>query len=108
MGQTITVNVDTNTKFFAPGVSDPSFANICVGAKVGAKGDVTDSTVAATVAFVLPKFNGSQFDGTKNCKHGGGIDFKGGHGQPSNGPDLSHKGTFTGVPAQARFRSLRP
>ena len=49
---TFTVNVDGTTKFFAPGVTDPSFANICVGAKVGATGDVTDMTVAATMAFV--------------------------------------------------------
>ena len=44
---------------------DPSFANICVGAKVGAKGDVTDTTVAATVAFVLPE-NGWKHDGKKH------------------------------------------
>ena len=55
--ETFTVNVDSSTQFFAPGQSDASFADICVGAKVGAKGDVTDTTVAATSAFVLPKFD---------------------------------------------------
>ena len=57
-GTTFTVNVDGTTKFFAPGVTDPSFANICVGAMVGAKGDVTDTTVAATMVFVLPAHDG--------------------------------------------------
>ena len=52
-GETLTVNVDANTKFF--GDSDPSFADVCVGGKVGAKGDVTDTTVAATDVFALPE-----------------------------------------------------
>jgi len=55
--QTFTVNVDPSTQFFAPGTSDASFADICVGGKVGVKGGVTDTTVAATSAFVLPKFD---------------------------------------------------
>ena len=60
---TFTVNVDGTTKFFAPGVTSPSFANICVGAKVGATGDVTGMTVAATMAFVLPAHDGDHHKG---------------------------------------------
>ena len=70
-GTTFTVTVDSMTKFFAPGVTDPSFADICVGAKVGAKGDTTGTTVAATMAFVLPQ-------------HGSDMHGDGGNSEPSS------------------------
>ena len=42
-GTTFTVNVTGTTMFEVPGVTDPTFANVCVGEKVGAKGALTDA-----------------------------------------------------------------
>jgi len=52
--KTFTVNVDTSTPFVDPTVTTPSFANVCVGALVHAKGTVVDTTVTATNVFVVP------------------------------------------------------
>jgi hypothetical protein len=103
---TFTVNVDSTTKFFAPGVTDPSFANICVGTMAGAKGDVTGTNVAATVAFVLPAHKGvhhngdhhkgDKFAGVKHHrKHREGNGPSGKGADPSKGvqpTDFQHKG----------------
>ena len=53
-GKTFTVNVDPTTPFLEAGVTDPTFANVCVGGFVLAKGTVTDTTVAATQVFIAP------------------------------------------------------
>ena len=50
---------------------------MCVGAKVGAKGDITDTTVAATAVFVLPKHDGKdegKDEGKDDGDHGSGHD----------------------------------
>ena len=57
-GTTFTVNVTSTTMFKVPGVTGPTFANVCVGDKAGAKGDVTGTTVAATDVFVFPAGSG--------------------------------------------------
>jgi hypothetical protein len=87
-GTTFTVNVDTTTQFFAPGVTAPSFADICVGAKVGAKGDVTGTTIAATMTFVLPA-HVDHSTGTHDGQKHDGMQHKG-SGQFSKGSDPSH------------------
>jgi hypothetical protein len=51
---TDTVNVSTTTTFEEHGVTTPTFANVCVGDKVGAFGIVSSGTVAATAVFVTP------------------------------------------------------
>jgi hypothetical protein len=65
-GNTFTVNVSPNTTFGhghghddvqAPAPAQ-SFADVCVGKKVGAKGAVTDTTVAADMVFVRGDHNG--------------------------------------------------
>jgi hypothetical protein len=93
-GMTFTVNVDTSTAFSARGVTDPSFADICVGAKVGAKGDVTGMTIAATSAFVLPANDGNhgRHDHHQGDKPDGANPddvHHGDHSQFSNGSDPS-------------------
>jgi hypothetical protein len=51
-GHTITVDVASDTKFFGEEHNGAvSFADICVGQKAGARGDATDSTVAAAMVF---------------------------------------------------------
>jgi hypothetical protein len=77
-GATITVNVDGSTKFFTPGVSDASFANVCVGAKVGASGDTSGSSLTATSVFVLPAHMGDHHDGDHG-KGAGHFPFGFGH-----------------------------
>ena len=53
-GTTFTVTVDGSTKFRMPGVTDPTFANVCVGAMAGVEGDVTGTAVTAAGVFVFP------------------------------------------------------
>ena len=82
-GTTFTVNVTSTTMFEVHGVTDPSFANVCVGDKVGAKGDLTGTTVAATDVFVFPAgSDGDHHDGHKSHDHGGRHD---GNSQASAG-----------------------
>ena len=50
--KTFTVDVGTTTKFGGHGVSSPTFANVCVGGKVGAFGLISSGTVTATAVFV--------------------------------------------------------
>jgi len=87
-GTTFTVDVTGTTMFEVPGVTDPTFANVCVGEKVGAKGALTDTTVAATDVFVL----GS--DGGHHGHHGHGDDgdHHGGSGQPAPQFSSGHRG----------------
>ncbi|MGD0380033.1 MAG: hypothetical protein ABSC30_08615 [Acidimicrobiales bacterium] len=49
---TFTVDVSTTTTFSEHGVSTPTFANVCVGEKVGAVGMISSGTVSATSVFV--------------------------------------------------------
>jgi hypothetical protein len=52
---TTTVNVDaTMTTFIEPGMSAPTFAEVCVGKLVGALGSVSSGSVSATRVFVAP------------------------------------------------------
>src|SRR5437016_3193931 len=53
-GKTFTVNVSPTTTFVGhhDGSDGASFADVCVGNKVGAKGDVTDTTVASAMVIV--------------------------------------------------------
>ena len=53
-GNTFTVNVSPTTTFVGhhDGSDGASFADVCVGNKVGAKGDVTDTTVASATVIV--------------------------------------------------------
>jgi non-canonical (house-cleaning) NTP pyrophosphatase len=51
-GATDTVNVSTTTTFEEHGVTTPTFANVCVGDKVGAFGMISSGTVTATGVFV--------------------------------------------------------
>ena len=53
-GTTFIVNVDPTTTFADEGVATPSFANVCVGVDVIAKGTFADTTVTATKVRVLP------------------------------------------------------
>lgn len=51
-GNPITVDVAPDTKFFGEAQNGtPSFADVCVGQKVGARGDATGSTVTAAMVF---------------------------------------------------------
>jgi hypothetical protein len=75
-GRTFTVNVTASTAFVAKGVTGPSFANVCVGAQVGAAGAVTGTTVAATMVFALPDHTGKD-DGRGHTKPGSGAFGKG-------------------------------
>ena len=52
---TFTVQVNALTTYVDPGVSTPSFANVFVGGLVGALGNVSGSTVAATKVFIAPQ-----------------------------------------------------
>ena len=54
VGPTLTVNVSPTTTFVGhhDGSDGASFADVCVGNKVGAKGDVTDTTVASATVIV--------------------------------------------------------
>ncbi len=49
-----TVDVATTTPFVEPGVTTPSFADVCVGGVVGATGTESSDTVTATKIFVAP------------------------------------------------------
>jgi hypothetical protein len=51
---TDTVDVATTTTFSEHGVTSPSFADVCVGGKVGAIGTISSNTVTATAVFVSP------------------------------------------------------
>ena len=51
---TDTVDVSTTTTFFEHGVTTSTFANVCVGDKVGAFGMVSAGTVTATSVFITP------------------------------------------------------
>ena len=60
-GNTFTVNVDSTTKFVGhhdDNTNGASFADVCVGQKIGAKGDVTDTTVAADMVIVRAEKTG--------------------------------------------------
>ena len=88
-GTIFTVNVTTTTNFKVPGVTDPTFANVCVGGKVAAKGDTTDTTVAATDVFVLPAHTDGDHEGDKH--HGDHHGF--GRGGPKGDREVSkHSG----------------
>ena len=105
-GATITVNVDTSTKFRSFGINAASFVNVCVGAKVGVEGDVSGATVAAANVFVLPAHQPSGHDGNgfhkgehhfpkgfgpeSNNAHG--TDHKGGNDHHGSGPSGTHEG----------------
>ncbi|HVA02675.1 MAG TPA: hypothetical protein VMU64_02925 [Acidimicrobiales bacterium] len=52
--KTFTVDVGSTTKFAGHGVTSATFANVCVGAKVGAFGLISSGTVTATAVFVSP------------------------------------------------------
>ena len=65
-------------------VADPSFANVCVGSKVGASGDVTDTTITATKLFVLPAHM-DQHDGEHHDAEGGDGGSGSGEHHASNG-----------------------
>ncbi len=54
-GTTVTVDVSTTTTFSGPGVSAPTFANVCVGERVSAVGIITSGTMAATNVFITPQ-----------------------------------------------------
>jgi hypothetical protein len=49
-----TVDVTPSTTFIEPGVSTPSFANLCVGDVVGAVGSVSNDIVTASKVYVFP------------------------------------------------------
>ena len=89
-GDTITVNVASTTKYFDPGVSSPTFANVCVGEVVGVGGTVNGTTVTADKVFVAPPKapggGGPGSDGGKHHDRGGGLG--GGFG----GPGFGHRG----------------
>jgi len=51
---TDTVDVTASTSFVEPGVAGATFANVCVGDYVGAAGNVSNGTVAATKVFIAP------------------------------------------------------
>ena len=51
---TVTVNVDTNTAFVDPGVTKPTFGNVCVGEIVAAVGTNTNNVVTATKVYIAP------------------------------------------------------
>jgi hypothetical protein len=51
---TFTVDVSTTTTFSEHGVNAPTFANVCVGEKLGAFGLISSGTVSATSVFVVP------------------------------------------------------
>ena len=53
-GASSTVDVSTTTTFSEHGVSAPTFANVCVGERVGALGIITTGTMAATSVFIIP------------------------------------------------------
>ena len=53
-GTTDTVGVSPTTTFSEHGVTAPSFANVCVGEKVGAVGTISSATVTATGVFMTP------------------------------------------------------
>lgn len=89
-GTTFTVNVtSTTTAFKVPGIADPTFANVCVGTQVGAKGSVTDTTVAATDVFVFPPHSDHESD------HGHHGDGHRGDGDAAshNGPNAAKLST---------------
>jgi hypothetical protein len=50
-----TVDVATSTAFVDPVATSPSFANVCVGALVGAIGTVSNDVVTAAKVFVVPR-----------------------------------------------------
>ena len=52
--KTITVDVTSTTTFAEPGVASPTFADVCVGERVGASGIITSGTMAATSVFITP------------------------------------------------------
>ena len=52
---TYSVDVTSSTTYMEPGVSAPTFANVCVGELVGAIGGVSGTTVAATKVFIAPQ-----------------------------------------------------
>jgi hypothetical protein len=77
-GNTWTVNVTADTTFFGKhhwSNNDSSFADVCVGKKAGARGAVTDSTVAADSVFVLDEHNGDHHDCNGRHGHGDGAKF---------------------------------
>ena len=47
------MGVSPTTTFSEHGVTTPSFANVCVGEKVGAVGTISSATVTATAVFVI-------------------------------------------------------
>ena len=51
---TTTVNVSASTTFVEPGVSSPTFANVCVGSLVGALGSVSGGMLTPTSVFIAP------------------------------------------------------
>ena len=93
---TFTVNVDPSTKFFVFGVTGPTFANVCVGEKVAAKGALTGTTVAATTAFVFPDHK-VRHDGDRKGDHDGdhGSSGKGDGNFPKGPPHFFHGSAAT-------------
>ena len=61
--KTITVNVSSSTTYSEKGVASATFANVCVGEFVGAKGAVSNDTVTATQVFIAPPKPADDGDG---------------------------------------------
>ncbi len=105
-GNTFTVNVDPETTFFGKHHHDDDnaagFADVCVGKQVGAKGDVTDTTVAADKVFVLGSHDNDGDGDDHDGEHHDGWK----HGRHHNG-DWNHDGDDDGdhEAHQASFRS---
>ena len=53
-GTTDTVDVSPTSTFWEHGITAPTFANVCVGEKVGAVGTISSATVTATGVFIAP------------------------------------------------------
>ena len=51
-----TVDLDPATTFSLPGVTTPTYANVCVGELVSVSGAVSDTIISATAVHVLPVF----------------------------------------------------
>jgi hypothetical protein len=90
-GTTDTVDVSTTTKFGPHGVTTPSFANVCVGVKVGAIGTISSSTVTAAAVFVIvgrtpPPLHDSSVPDVHSGPHGSPKGVHGVHpyGHPTN------------------------
>jgi hypothetical protein len=64
-GNSFTVNVVSTTRFLGhhDDSGAPTFADVCVGTRVGAKGDETDTTVTADKVFVLGDHKGDEQGG---------------------------------------------